>query len=202
MSTLPTVAQAESKPTREQAQRYLLELWEQNPSIQLAKLYKWFEPTVPAKPKTPEQWLLKALAGRTDYRKYLQNRYSDGNTLVATDGHRLHLCRNLDHPTGYYDKAMNAIEDSARYPDFERVIPKDASEPVRLGDITPEPMVKVIKDKPHNRVIIQGTCVDVKYWNDAISGLSDDAMVHIREPYDAIKLVDGDRVAVISPIRV
>ena len=198
--TLPTQAQHEKKPTREQAQKILLKLWEQNPSIDLAKLYKWFEPTVPAKPKTAEQWIMKATA-KKDVRYYLQNLYSTGNTLVATDGHRLHLCRNLDYSTGYYDKSLNAIDDEARYPDFERVIPKDASEPLRLGDITPEPMVHIIKDKPINRVKIHGTCVDAKYWNDATSGMTPEAMVHLGEPFDAVKIVDDDRIAVIMPVR-
>lgn len=200
MTTLPTEAQREKKPTREQAQRYLLELWEQNPSIQLAKLYKWFEPVTPAKPKTAEQWISKALAGRKDVRYYMQNMYSDGSTLVATDGHRLHLCRNLDYPAGYYDKSLNAIEDDTRYPDFARVIPKDA-EPMRLGDITLEPITTMVKDKPLDLYKIGETHVNAKYWNDAVSGMSQDAIVHVTEPYNSIKLVDGDRLAIVMPVR-
>ena len=217
--TLPTEAQYQRKPTREQAQKMLLELWEQNPSTELAKLYKWFEPTIPAKPKTAEQWVLKAVP-KKDSRYYLLNRYrySDGCTLVATDGHRIHLVRNMDYSTGYYDKSMNAVDCDARYPDFERVIPKDASEPMRLGDITLEPIITETKKgkflktsfkgkpvvattKPLDLYKIGEVHVQAKYWNDAVSGLNQGALVHMHSPVEGIKIIDGDRIAVIQPIR-
>ena len=92
---------------------------------QLAKLYKYFAPKIPAKPKTDFQWVALAM-GNKDVRHYLNYVYSDGNRLIATDGSRAHCIRNANYPAGYYDKQGNLVHDTnfAKFPDIDRVIPE------------------------------------------------------------------------------
>ena len=73
----------------------------------LASLYAYFMPSLPAKPKTSEQWVAMAMANK-DVRYYLNYIYSDGNRIMATDGHRLHIV-NKSVAQGFYDKQMNNI---------------------------------------------------------------------------------------------
>ncbi|MCK5020277.1 MAG: hypothetical protein KAS32_24775, partial [Candidatus Peribacteraceae bacterium] len=67
----------------------------------LATIYAYFLPPVSAKSKTPDLWVAKAMA--KDVRYYLNFVYSDGERLMATDGHRLHVLITDKYEPGYYD---------------------------------------------------------------------------------------------------
>jgi len=91
----------------------------------LARLYAYFLPKPPARAKTPMQWVAKAVAGKSDVRVCLQHMYSNGEYLVASDGHRLHgITTTL--PAGYYDIAGNQITISDEYPDWCRILPEES----------------------------------------------------------------------------
>lgn len=69
-------------------------------SNQLQALLLYFAPPVPARPKTPEQWVAKAV-GVKDARTWVNYLQSDGRYLYGTDGHRVHRCAT-DLPAGAY----------------------------------------------------------------------------------------------------
>ena len=94
--------------------------------IGMAKLYRHFMPTLPAKPKNDFQWVAQAMAVK-DVRYYLNFVYSDGKRLMATDGHRAHIIKDdVSYEPGFYDKNGTFIHgpEFAKFPDIDRIIPK------------------------------------------------------------------------------
>lgn len=69
-------------------------------SNQLQALLLYFAPPVPARPKTAEQWVARAV-GTRDIRPWVNYLQSDGQYLYGTDGHRMHRCPT-DLPVGAY----------------------------------------------------------------------------------------------------
>ena len=95
---------------------------------ELATLYSFFLPPVPANPKTPEKWVAKALPGKDEVRTYLHPIHSTGTQLEATDGNRLHIYKfwvNFDgkYPVGFYNQKMAPVSCTIQYPDTTRVTP-------------------------------------------------------------------------------
>jgi len=88
----------------------------------LSKLYKYFLPALPAKPKTPEQWVAMAIA-KNDPHKHLSYVYSDGKRIIATDGHRAHIFYTNTYTAGFYNRAMVKVHDVdwAKYPDIDKI---------------------------------------------------------------------------------
>lgn len=96
-----------------------------------AHLYAFFQPGIPAKPKTPEQWVARAVAVK-DVRFDLNYLYSDGKRLMGMDGHRLHIIPT-ERPAGYYDKQLSPVVVDHPYVDVDRVIPEaGAGTPMRV----------------------------------------------------------------------
>jgi len=171
--------------------------------LALAQLYQFFIPNAPSKPKTAEQWIYKSLA-KKDVRYYLNYLYSDGSSLVATDGHRLHVVHNMDYPKGSYDKAMSLIDDqvAGKFPEWERVIPKDKGRlKVQFEDLE----LKIDDNgKIHFYKVYFNSelkvAINKKYLDDALSFL-DNPRVSIGSESDSILLTDDSRQAVIMPIK-
>lgn len=130
MKNIPTLANKQKKINKAKAFQIINDLSEGKTegdeikilASELATLYSFFLPPVPKKPKTPEEWVALALP-KNDVRFYLNYRYSDGNRLMASDGHRLHVYKTDKYPVGFYDTAMNSVEVDGRYPEIDRVIP-------------------------------------------------------------------------------
>ena len=116
-----------------------LDLEDGTSAFMLADLYAYFQPATPAKPKSAIHWISKA-QGVKDVRYYLNHLYAKGGDLVATDGHRLHITRSSTLAEGFYNPQGDAVEVSAKYPDYERVIPKGDYVTVSHDD------VKIIND--------------------------------------------------------
>ena len=104
---------------------------------QLATLYSFFMPALPAKPKTAQQWVQKAVAVK-DVRYYLNNAHASSGFLRGTDGHRLHIAPIAGLFDGYYDKNGSKIDSDDKYPDVQRVIPANDRGRVKvdLSDLT------------------------------------------------------------------
>lgn len=104
----------------------------------IAKLYKYFMPTLPKKPKTLFQWLGMA-CGKEEVRPYLHHIWCDGENAVATNGHIL-FAAPCEKPEGFYDWQGNKIESDLTFPQWQRVIPNyNASDnfdfnELKLGD--------------------------------------------------------------------
>lgn len=176
----------------------------------LAWCYKEHAPKINTKSagKDDYAWLWQAVASPKECRYYLAFVYCDGETLTATDGHRLHQVPNyLALEPGFYDKAKNKVHgtDWANYPTVSRVIP-------RLEDRTNEIVVDVknleIKgvDNKFQAALLplpggQQVGVNYKYLKQALAG-DDLTTVQARDSSESILYTSGNRLAVIMPMRV
>lgn len=190
--TLLEIIESESTPTENQ----------------LSQLYKHFLPSTPAKPKTTFDWVTKAI-GVKDVRYYLNQTYCDGKNIVATDGRRAHIALNTENMApGYYDKAGNAVECDGRFPDYQRIIPSESG---RKGIILSE----IYKT---NGVFVSETgAVKIHYYElsfngsdavrvqkdyfDAIVSGMNDSLVYLGKPNESILFKQGDRTAVLMPMK-
>ena len=179
----------------------------------LATLYAFFLPPVPAKPKTPEQWVARAMA-KMDIRDYLNYLYNDGKKLIATDGHRMHFIKGHETKKGFYNTEMEPLDNDegqcGKYPDADRVIPK-LSKMDCLGPID----IKTLEKHESNdikaftySVIKRGdekVCVNSTYLSDAVSFM-DNPVVYVSKDninHSSILVVDKKKglSSVIMPIR-
>lgn len=89
----------------------------------IIELYRFFLPNI-SKPKSIVDWV-NLSNGKNDVRNYINNTYSDGSHLIATDGHRIHVYRNKQ-PNGWYDDAGEFLGPNhypSKFPDWQRVLP-------------------------------------------------------------------------------
>ncbi len=96
---------------------------------ELAALYNHFMPATQSKPKTSFDWVYKACE-KKGVREYLKYVYATGNTLVGTDGHRMHVLYDLDGLESgdvHYNKNRVKVELSGRFPNWQRVFPSETS---------------------------------------------------------------------------
>lgn len=166
-----------------------------------ATLYAYFIPasTKGKTVKTPEQWVMLAM-GVNDVRNYLNFAYSDGENLVATDGHRLHMMPTK-LPTGFYDRNMAMVTVNGNFPNYQRIIP-DAT---RMTEYSAD--IKELKIDAESKRLVWymlpcGAQVQKKYLDDAIQ--KDEQFKYLSNgPGNAILLqFDDGRKAVIMPRRV
>jgi len=81
----------------------------------LTQLLAHFLPKVPAKPKTPEQWIARGCADQHERREYLRFVYSDGARLIGCNGNRLHVWNTGQYPKGYYEPGtMTPVVDQGK----------------------------------------------------------------------------------------
>jgi hypothetical protein len=156
-------------------------------TAQLAILYSFFTPSQPAKPKTPAQWVQKAVAVK-DVRYYLNNAHASGGFLRGTDGHRMHIAPIAGIFDGFYDKNTNAVDVDGTFPNVQRVIPTDsaARQTIDLSDMTafeytaidhadakPTQIVilrqRVTSNPDTEETDVQPFAVNLSYLNDALS---------------------------------
>lgn len=169
-----------AKPKKSEAQSTLESIYEkadltQEQKTELARLYNYFMPAIPKKPKSDEQWVQKAAANK-DVRKQINFVYADPKGyLVATDGHRMHW---IDLPAmyehGYYcPKTLNKIHDvdEMQYPDWQRVAARyggDAFEKsVPVAEFNLDKIGKIFVYRLPN-----GTAYAKNYIDDALSASS------------------------------
>ena len=100
----------------------------------LAVLRAHFLAKIPAKPKTSEQWVQKAVAQK-DVRFHLGFVNALSGSLRASDGHRMHIAKTF-LADGYYDRGLCPIEVGALYPELMRAIPAGPGKPVDLSDLS------------------------------------------------------------------
>jgi len=144
-------------------------------TMALAALYSHFMPAPPARPKTAEEWVLKAVA-KQDVRFYLQWANAHSSMIRCTDGHRIHAAPTK-RKDGYYDTALSAIEESPTFPDIERVIPTSKGQfEIDLSDLKAfEVRVTELNGKDMNALILDPKtlmAVGLKYLRDALSNPS------------------------------
>lgn len=89
----------------------------------LSNFYGHFTPPVPAKIKTPIDFL-KKIKTKNDIRFYLNFIYADIENIVATDGHIVAVTKNDKNMAGFYDQNLIKCDIEATYPAYKRVIDK------------------------------------------------------------------------------
>ena len=172
----------------------------------LTDMYTHFQPPAPAKPKTVEQWLTKALAGTNDVRYHLQHLYSDGDNLVATDGHRIHVHYVNRLLPGYYDKQLQSIKEDAKYPNYMRALESATGSDRQTVKTTKAKLLSREKYVTGKREIINvwaDVWINKQYLADALALLEPDDKVtlHHGAALDPIGLTFMDCIAVIMPVR-
>jgi len=196
INEIATIANRIKKPNKSMAFDIIKSIIENNGQINehdTVKLYAFFLPPIPANPKTPEQWISKAVA-KKDIRSYLNQMHVSNGRLVATDGHRLHFT-DTDLDDGYYDQNLNKLDIEDRYPDIERVIPADL--PVYHVD-----KMDLVVSGNMTAYKINNSHYQKKYIDQALSGL-DNPVFHCADNDDSKLLIsDGNRHAVIMPCKI
>lgn len=141
----PIKLSTDVKPNKATAFDTVLELRLQEGDIgpnteKLDQLLNFFAPAIPAKPKTPFEWVAKA-AGVKDVRQNLNSVYVENGTMVGCDGHRLHWAPTTLENGYYCPKTGLQVKDHGKYVDWKRVIPKTGKF-IPLND-NPEESIKV-----------------------------------------------------------
>ena len=173
----------------------------------LINMYNHFQPAPPAKPKTPQQWLTKAMAGKNEVRYYLQHIYADGSNLVATDGLRLHIHTANTLPDGYYDKNMQKINEDAKFPEYKRVLPNSSRVRHQSRKLTKSFLlsgeIRVHSGKEEAINPIGDVWVKKQYLVDALSfwDSSETVEINYAGKMDSITISANDCLAVVMPIR-
>lgn len=169
-----------------------------------ARLYKYFLPPVPRKPKNSVDWVRKFVPAK-DVRFYLNYLYvSDTGEMQATNGHMLAVTANHGLSPGYYcAKSLNAADVNANYPQCDRVIDAIDLNPVDLIRVKPD----VVQTKEggfaysydwgDGRVILLKKYVDATLANPSscVKMLAKDAVTGVYFEFE-----NGD-LAVVMPLR-
>ena len=160
-----------------------------------ACMYQYFQPAKPKNPKTPEQWVSLAM-GKKDILYYLNYIYSDGKRIAATDGHRLHVFETDKYAAGYYDKNMNLVHnaDYAQYPDIDTVM--SDMQKFKTVDFDTLEVSTAGKDTVYR---FDGVSINAMYLKHACIGM--DASIQYTDKTSAVQLHDGDKHAVVIPMR-
>lgn len=188
------------KPKKEEAQAVIEAIYNGTPATQeeLAALYKYFMPAMPAKCKDLVQWVAKARS--TDQtRRYLTQSYCDGQHLIATDGHRMHWIKAPEGMAkGYVDDKGAAIDIDGTFPDWQRVIPQ--------AEHSKEIHVQDLEATKRDRIMcynIGGAYFNKKYIDDILNGDTSATVRYTDGPRDPIRFEFEDgRNAVVMPVRV
>jgi len=165
--------------------------------IDMARLYKYFSPNVQAKPKTDDKWVAQAMADKYDPRYYLKYIYSDGSRIMATNGHRIHAV-NKSIEIGFYDKNMNRIEVDAKFPDIDRIIPKNYTKSIKFSEL--ELVDREYKGKTMPAYVFDGINIDAKYLKQAAQYF-DDAVISYADKNSPILITDEHKLAVVMTMR-
>ena len=174
---------------------------------QVATLYSYFTPARPAKPKCAADYVQRAVP-KDDMRDYLNAMYSNGDRLMGTDGHRVHLSSSVVLPEGHYDARVNRVEKDGKFPDVDRVIPKYGSCDL-ANDHNYLDNLEVVKSGGIEAAVLNSPTgvrvqVSLKYLRDATQNV-DNLRLYVRGAMDSVVIegtVAGDNVlAVVMPMR-
>lgn len=207
INTIATAANQRKKPTKRDAFASLATLIENDDENRrddaLADLYAFFMPPIPKTPKTAFDWVASAVSDKNDPRAYLRLIRADGNRLFATNGHILFIDNSDKRAAGYYDTAGNLVEDSATYPDIDRVIPEGEGAEINPSEILAGECVDM--GKYDQTIRVDNIHVNRQYLYSALVFMEcreNPVTLFARGPHDAIRFDCGDLTAVIMPVRV
>ena len=196
INNIATLASKQKKPNKEKAFNTLKDIIKTGADDEkLATLYSFFIPPIPAKSKTLEHWVAKALA-KKDIRDYLKYLYVTKGIMVATDGHRLH-CSPINLDDGFYNSQLSKIDVNYNYPDIRRVIPNEKDMTRFNGEL-------MLSDKEGLSVYkLEDVYIQKTYFDDAMSGITEPE-IYLHGSIDQVLIKDRNsaRFAVVMPIKI
>lgn len=151
--------------------------------------------------KSDLNWLVLAMAVK-DKRKYINYIYSDGLRLVATDGNRMHILKDANIESGFYNKNMTLkhADDwsgAIRYPNISRIIPKDNHKEINFNVLKLDTqMYPSVETEVYN---FDGLKINARYLQEAISYF-DEKIIQYKNKTSAILIEDNNKLAVVMPI--
>lgn len=188
----------------------LIESGKQPTADDLAAIYRYMMPARASKLRknhTPYEWVAIAAANDKDKRKYLQWVYADGNRIMASDGHRLHILPD-DRTPGYYCPRTQAkVHDSDwyPYPDVDLIVSLPTS---GNYSTTQNPAAEVVAGSPkQTTTIVQLTGTEYtlqdRYFDEATQ-LTENFTAYIPDDVTTPMKIIHDTpqaIAVIMPTR-
>lgn len=201
------------KPSKTAAMDALKSLIDQMPPsmyednvIAIGELVRFFTPPVPKKPKNDFQWCALA-AGDNLVKEMLNYVYVvDEYTMVGCDGHRMHVAPNTENllPGFWCPKTKVKMKElgAVKYPDYERLLHRGGRSRTDLkwqkesvkGRVS---FVAETKGSDGGRYVF-----DLKYFEQALSFFTDELDWYPGSGSESALMVEGDRTAVLMPIRV
>ena len=162
----------------------LLEFDKNNP---VTPIFLFLAAAVNRKTKKPEQFYI----------------YSDGNRMIATDGHQLHITTRLENqlPVGFYEiiklsKTAVSLQFQAplvKFPDVSRVLPKD---PKPIDFKTIGPLAR------YAEMVRNTTGLPVPYTKfEAVENLISLRSYSQAGEYDPVLLEGDEDLALIMPLK-
>ncbi len=154
-------------------------------------------------------WIAAQFMAKNDIRYYLNNIYSDGENLIASDGHRLVKINHKVEP-GFYTPSgqLEFGPDHARFPNFNRVYNQAwlEDQPVTLAEFSDEKMIDT--DKPFPAIAYTLTSAKnekVRVWFnrgyiEAVQKLGITSAV-IAANFSALKFEGPNFTGIVMPIR-
>ena len=88
---------------------------------------------------------LGKIVAKKDVRVFTNYVYTDENNIVATDGHHLVAIPNDGITKGYYDpKTEESVSIDIRYPDYEKVIPKNSDAKTTVEGVSLDALIGLV----------------------------------------------------------
>ena len=163
-------------------------------------------PAVPVA-RTKERWVSLAV-NEYDRREVLQFVYSDGERIIGTDGHRLHVWKTDKYGPGYYRPGAKLVKvHEPGWKEFHNVDRILDSRRTQTGNMTGS--MRVAGDKNG----FGSGPYDIYYYDEGQAAVNADYLEAVMQrfpagdfcyesKFDSIKFEDGDLLAVLMPIRI
>jgi len=166
-------------------------------------IVRYFLPAVPKRPKTVFDWIATAVA-KDEVRFYLDYVYCDGEYIVGTDGHRLHMApamgSDYSYAPGWYLPSGHLTDDpGVEFPDYKKVIP--SRENLRwINTERREPFMDILVYK--QTIDEKESAYNAKYLDAALLG-GDNPKFYAADGRSPLLITfDNDCRAVVMPMRV
>jgi len=198
---------AKGKKTKKgEAERIMLELSAKLDAEHIeamGHLLRYFDVQPSAKAKADKQAWIEQAVSTDPTRAVLGAAYSDGETMVATDGRRLHAMPTKKG-AGFYHRGVKIDKDLGTYPNWQQCVPAVNGQQtfaVDEGDIAPTHVTT--KTKAVTKLFsVRGAYFNMEYIKEAMAGTGA-ATFYIEDDRSPVLIVGEDgRKAVIMPMRV
>ena len=188
------------KPSKKDCLKILKEMAVLYPDSmhEFAKLYTYFMPGIPIKPKTVFQWVAKAVSNPKYCKELLKLVYIDKENIVATDDYRLHVAPNSDNlEPGYYcPKTSDYLYplDKYDYPDYKKLLSNVEGHSIQVKTTTLKEVNQII------RVCLnEGPEVNKKYLDDALC-FCEGNIFYGKNENNLVKVITPKGIAIIMPM--